>query len=686
MNTNTGQFETFGRMRILQFLRCGLNDPLCDQYEKSLMLPQKKQSSIIETLLGTIESMIGWRRSTKILLMVSVDFICVILASIIALYLRLSHWDFFDERLLILASLSLASLLPVFFAMDVYRSIVRFSGSRSLGTLFKAVVIHTLILSFVLIVIRVPNIPRTLAVIEPLIFMLLASSVRGLVRYLLTDFAHVLGSGTIDRRIIIYGAGGAGIKLAGLFANIPEIKLCAFIDDDRRLQKQRIDGIIVHHSEKLRHVIETYRPTEIVLAMPSIERSRRAAIVQYLEQFSVKVQTLPNLANLVDGEWSVRDLREVDVEDLLGRDPVPPNELLLGRTIAGKCVLVTGAGGSIGSELCRQILRSRPRKLILCEMNEHSLYLIDQELAAQCKAEELPEIEIISEMGSILDKSSVRRLFRRWSPQTVFHAAAYKHVPLVEQNMISGMKNNIFGTFNAAVEASAHNVEHFILISTDKAVRPANIMGASKRVCELILQALAQQAQKTGAVTRFAMVRFGNVLGSSGSVVPLFQQQIHAGGPVTLTHRDITRYFMTIPEAAQLVIQAGAMAQGGEVYVLDMGKSVKIIDLARSMIRLTGHTERTADNPNGNIEIVEIGLRPGEKLYEELLIGENPQPTKHQRIMQASEDMLPWAELNAQLQTLSQHLDDGDDVSSFKILKELVPEYYQPVYAQADTA
>lgn len=650
------------------------------------MLPKTKKNGFLGYMLAMIESMIGWRRSTKIILMVSMDFICVVLASIIALYLRLSHGDFFDERLLILASLSLATLLPVFFAMDVYRSIVRFSGSRSLGTLFKAVVIHTLILSFVLIVIRVPNIPRTLAIIQPLMFMFLASGVRGILRYFLTDFAHVLGSETMDRRIIIYGAGGAGIKLAGLLANIQEIKLCAFIDDDRRLQKQRIDGIVVYHSEKLRQVIEIHRPTEIVLAMPSIERSRRAAIVQYLEQFSVKVQTLPSLGNLVDGEWSVRDLREVDVEDLLGRDPVPPNELLLGRTIAGKCVLVTGAGGSIGSELCRQILRSRPRKLILCEMNEHSLYLIEQELTAMRIKEGLSEIEIIPEMGSILDKSSVRRLYRRWSPHTVFHAAAYKHVPLVEQNMIAGMKNNIFGTFNAAVEAAAHNVEHFILISTDKAVRPANIMGATKRVCELILQALAAEATKKGKATRFAMVRFGNVLGSSGSVVPLFQQQIQSGGPVTLTHRDITRYFMTIPEAAQLVIQAGAMAQGGEVYVLDMGKSVKIIDLARSMIRLSGYTERTAENSNGTIEIVEVGLRPGEKLYEELLIGENPQPTKHARIMQANEDLLPWEQLIAQLQTLSQHLDNGDDIAAFTILKLLVPEYHQPVYENAASA
>jgi FlaA1/EpsC-like NDP-sugar epimerase len=655
-------------------------------FEKSIMLAKKKRNRLSGLILGSIETMINWPRQTKIFLMLSMDVFCVILASIIAMYLRVSHWNFFDQRLLILASLSLVSLLPVFFAMDVYRSIMRFSGSRSMGNLFKAVAIHTIILSFVLIVIRLPNIPRTLAIIEPLVFFILAISIRGLVRYLLTDFAHVLGSGSNDRRIVIYGAGGAGIKLAGLLGNIPEITLCAFVDDDRRLEKQRIDGILVHHSDKLVNLIDSYNPTEIVMALPSIDRNRRSEIVRYLEQFELKVQTLPNLASLVDGEWSVGDLREVDVEDLLGRDPVPPNELLLGRTIAGKCVLVTGAGGSIGSELCRQILRSRPSKLILCEMNEHSLYLIDQELTAQSQIEALHDIEIITEMGSILDRSSMRRLYRRWDPHTVFHAAAYKHVPLVEQNMISGMKNNIFGTFNAAVEAAAHNIDHFILISTDKAVRPTNIMGASKRICELILQALAQQGEQNGGNTRFAMVRFGNVLGSSGSVVPRFQQQILAGGPVTLTHRDITRYFMTIPEAAQLVIQAGSMAQGGEVYVLDMGKSVKIIDLARSMIRLTGRTERTAENPNGDIEIVEVGLRPGEKLFEELLIGENPQPTKHARIMQASEHFIEWPKLSAELELLEQHLERGDDIAALAILKSLVPEYHQPSYDQAEQA
>jgi FlaA1/EpsC-like NDP-sugar epimerase len=647
------------------------------------MLLPNKRNKLTSFLLGAIDNMINWSRSTKIILMVSVDIICVIFASIIAMYLRLSSWDFFDQSLLILITLSLASLLPVFFAMDVYRSMMRFTGSRSLDRLFKAVAVQTLILVFFLIVIRLPNIPRTLAVIGPVVFLIFAISVRGLVRYILTDFAHVLGSEATSRRIIIYGAGGAGIKLASLLTSMPEIKLCGFVDDDRRLQKQRIDGILVNHSSKLKQLIDSYQPTEIVLALPSIDRNRRSEIVQYLEQFAVRVQTLPNLANLVDGEWSVGDLREVDVEDLLGRDPVPPNELLLGRTIAGKCVLVTGAGGSIGSELCRQIIRSRPSKLILCEMNEHSLYQIDQELTAQMKIEELHDIEIIPEMGSILDRSSMRRLFRRWSPQTVFHAAAYKHVPLVEQNVIAGMKNNVFGTLNTAAEAAEANVEHFILISTDKAVRPTNIMGASKRVCELILQGLAKECSTKGINTRFAMVRFGNVLGSSGSVVPRFQQQIRAGGPVTLTHRDITRYFMTIPEAAQLVIQAGAMAQGGEVYVLDMGKSVKIIDLARSMIRLTGHTERTSENPNGKIEIVEVGLRPGEKLYEELLIGENPQPTKHARIMQASEHFIDWQELTADLELLYGHLDKGDDIAARAVLKKLVPEYYQPDYDQA---
>jgi FlaA1/EpsC-like NDP-sugar epimerase len=646
------------------------------------MPPKKQPARSKHKLLSVIEGLIDWPREVKILCMVSVDIACVALASVIAFYLRLSHWNFFDARLLTVVGLSLVSLLPVFYFMDVYRSIMRFSGSRSQGTLFKAVIIHILVLWFFLIVIRLPNIPRTIAVIEPLVFFMLASSVRAMVRYVLNDLAYVLGSDSQERRVLIYGAGGAGIKLASLLASIPEIKLCAFVDDDRRLHKQRIDGTLVYHSDSLPQLIENYQPTEILLAMPQLERSRRAQIVRELEQYSVKVQTLPSLANLVDGEWSVSDLREVDVEDLLGRDPVPPNELLLGKTITGKTVLVTGAGGSIGSELCRQILRSRPSKLILAEMNEHSLYLIEQELEAQCRIEMLPGIDIIPEMGSVIDRPSVKRLFERWRPHTVFHAAAYKHVPLVEQNMLAGMRNNIFGTYNAALEAQAFGVEHFILISTDKAVRPTNIMGASKRVCELILQALAQRSDHT----RFAMVRFGNVLGSSGSVVPRFQQQIKAGGPVTLTHRDITRFFMTIPEAAQLVIQAAAMAHGGEVYVLDMGSPVKIIDLARSMIRLTGLKERTDQFPDGDIEIVEVGLRPGEKLYEELLIGENPEETRHPRIMRASEAFLDWDELQSILTHVQASLDKGDSDTARLHLKSLVPEYHQPTYDQAESA
>jgi FlaA1/EpsC-like NDP-sugar epimerase len=645
---------------------------------QTFMILEKYSNWAKEKVLAQIDDMINWPRQLKTAFMVSADAFCLIIASVVAFYLRLSNWDFFNHSLLIVISFSLISLLTIFSTMDIYRSIARFSGGRSLGTLFKAVSMHILVLSLFLFIAKIQNVPRTVAVIQPLVFLIMASSLRSAFRFILTDFAHILNSETVDRRVLIYGAGSAGMKLATLLANVPEVKLCGFIDDDNRLHKQRIDGILVYYSGHLPALVDRYRPTEILLALPSVDRSRRAEIVRILEHYEVKVQTLPNLANLVDGEMSVNDLREINVEDLLGREPVPPNELLLGRTIAGKSVLVTGAGGSIGSELCRQILRCRPRKLILSEMNEHTLYLIEQELTAQMALENLPDIEIIPEMGSVLDRTAVGRLFRRYKPQTVFHAAAYKHVPLVEHNMIAGMKNNIFGTYNLALEAKAQSVDHFILISTDKAVRPTNVMGASKRVCELILQALA----KSSLETKFAMVRFGNVLGSSGSVVPRFQQQIDSGGPVTLTHKDITRYFMTIPEAAQLVIQAGAMAHGGEVFVLDMGKSVKIIDLARSMIKLTGLSERTADNPDGDIEIQEVGLRPGEKLYEELLIGQNPQTTIHPRIMQASEYFTHWDDLQVLLNSLFERLTEGRAEDARDILQILVPEYQQPEHEQ----
>ncbi len=448
--------------------------------------------------------------------------------------------------------------------------------------------------------------------------------------------------------------------------------LSGYIDDDGRLAGQHLDNVTVYPSTNVAELVERLEIDTVLLALPRVSRQRREEIVRQFADVSVQVLTLPAIGDLVDGSVSISDLREIEITDLLGRDPVPPNHLLLHRTISDRTVLVTGAGGSIGSELCRQIAVLRPTAIVLVEMTEHALYLIESELREAQLAGDIDEsTQIHTELGNIADELTARRLFERWRPETVFHAAAYKHVPLVEENVIAGMRNNVFGTFRCALEAKRVGVQHFILVSTDKAVRPTNVMGASKRVCELVLQALASEESKT----RFAMVRFGNVLGSSGSVVPRFQQQIKDGGPVTLTHRDVTRYFMTIPEAAQLVIQAGAMAEGGEVYVLDMGEPVRIYDMARTMIHLSGLTVRDEANPMGTSRSREVGLRKGEKLYEELLIGDSPRRTNHPRIMRATEDKLTWDELSARLDQLDTVLGEGNRARALDILCDLVPEY-----------
>jgi FlaA1/EpsC-like NDP-sugar epimerase len=412
--------------------------------------------------------------------------------------------------------------------------------------------------------------------------------------------------------------------------------------------------------------------TDILLALPSSSRERRNRIIAGLRSVPVHIRTLPGLADLATGRVTVQDFKELDIEDLLGRDPVPPNTELLARNLAGKVVLVTGAGGSIGSELCRQILAERPRQLLLLEHNEFGLYSIHQELQGLCTAGG-HGTEVIPLLGSVSNPQRLQEICETYRPATVYHAAAYKHVPLVESNPAEGIVNNVFGTMNIARAAVASGVSQFILISTDKAVRPTNVMGASKRMAELVLQGLAGQADN--ASTCFGMVRFGNVLGSSGSVVPLFRGQLASGGPLTVTHPDVTRYFMTIPEAAQLVLQAGAMATGGDVFVLDMGEPVRIMDLARRMVELSGLTVRDQGNPGGDIEIAVTGLRPGEKLYEELLIGDNPSPTVHPRIMKAHEDCLSWPELQVHLDTLRRASAEGDVETIKAVLRTCVHGY-----------
>jgi FlaA1/EpsC-like NDP-sugar epimerase len=522
--------------------------------------------------------------------------------------------------------------------------------------------------------------PRTVSVIHPIIFFLLMLFIRLSMRFVVGDLLHLArGEGATRRRLLIYGAGRGGQQLANSLRQERHLTLVGYVDDDSRLSNQQIDGVTVWHSSSLDRVLEERRVDEVLLAIPSALRARRREIVTALQGRKIRVRMLPAIGQLIDGQVTVSDLRDVQVEDLLGRDAVAPNELLMGRSLLSRNVLVTGAGGSIGSELCRQILRSRPRRLILVEQSEYSLYVIENELRQLASAEGYT-VELVPELADVADRDSVSRIFRRWRPETVYHAAAYKHVPLVERNPIAGLRNNIFSTLHCALAAEAAGVGRFILVSTDKAVRPTNIMGASKRVCELILQARAQEQKNT----LFTMVRFGNVLGSSGSVVPLFKAQIAAGGPVTITHKDVTRYFMTIPEATQLVIQAGGMAKGGEVFVLDMGSPVRIRDLAETMIRLSGLSVRDEAAPDGDIEIVEVGLRPGEKLYEELLIGGDPALTDHSRIMQAREVVHPWKSLSDNLESLRGSLRQGDAAEAISILCRLVPEYIRPPVINAN--
>ena len=486
------------------------------------------------------------------------------------------------------------------------------------------------------------NIPRS----SVIIYFFTAFALLGTPRLFIRSVVSQLSKAKSEP-VIIYGAGQQGIALAQALSNNNQFRPFAFIDDDPKKQKSSIHGLKVHSPLNLTDLLEQQNVKKIVLALGRTSIQQRKLLIEKLAENNLEVLTAPSVPDIISGKARIEEVREVDIEDLLGRDQVDARADLLQHNIQGKIVLITGAGGSIGSELCRQALLQQPEKLILLELNEYSLYAIEQELQQLNKQHQL-NVPIISILGSVQKQNRLETVFRTFKVQTVYHAAAYKHVPIVEHNVVEGVRNNVFGTWYCAEAAIAAGVERFVLISTDKAVRPTNVMGASKRMAELVLQALAKRQTDT----LFCMVRFGNVLGSSGSVVPLFRKQIKNGGPITVTHPDIIRYFMTIPEASQLVIQAGAMGKGGDVFVLDMGEPVRIVDLAKKMIRLSGLTERSLKNPQGDIEILFTGLRPGEKLYEELLIGDNVEGTEHPRIMTANEVHLTWPETHNLLNRL----------------------------------
>ncbi|MEH6465969.1 MAG: nucleoside-diphosphate sugar epimerase/dehydratase, partial [Shewanella psychromarinicola] len=531
--------------------------------------------------------------------------------------------------------------LVLFAKLGLYRAVLRYMGLQALVAIVIGVTVSTITLVLVSFYAEA-NIPRTVPLIYAAFALVFVGGSRTIVR-------SIVGSGMkrCGEPVIIYGAGVSGRQLLMSLVQSHEYYPFAFVDDDVSLHGTVIQGVHVHSPSIIRKLIKQKSATKVLLAMPSASRAKRQAILTRLEPLVVQVLTIPAMADLVNGTKLYTDIKEVEIDDLLGRDAVNPREDLLSANIKDKVVMVTGAGGSIGSELCRQILKQAPRKLILFELSEFALYAIDRELNAIAKELGLA-VRILPMMGTVQRENRVQAIMESFGVQTVYHAAAYKHVPLVEHNVVEGVRNNVFGTLYTARAAIAAKVETFVLISTDKAVRPTNVMGTTKRMAELVLQALSRKKHQT----RFCMVRFGNVLGSSGSVVPLFRTQIANGGPVTVTHPEITRFFMTIPEASQLVIQAGAMGKGGDVFVLDMGKSVKIVDLAKKMISLSGYEVRSDKNPEGDIAIEFTGLRPGEKLYEELLIGDDVTGTEHERIMTANELFLTWDEYSVILERL----------------------------------
>ena len=629
-------------------------------------------------------SLLQLPRYAKRLIVLALDLIMSMIAVWLAFYLRIDQVSMPQGEQYFVYLLAPLLAVPIFIYVGLYRAIFRYTGMTAMLSTGLAVGIYALLFFSALLYFKWDGVPRSLGLIQPLIFLILVGGSRAVARYWLAGLS--VQSRHSHGRLLIYGAGEAGVQTAKALAVSRQYKLMAYADNDASKVGGSINGVNIIHADGVAAAVERFGITDILLAIPSIGRSQRNDIISKLRSMPVHVRTLPSIGDLAAGRVTVQDFQELDVEDLLGRPPVAPDKLLLAQNLSNKVVLVTGAGGSIGGELCRQILLENPAQLVLLEHNEFGLYTIHSELLNLCRAKGL-QTAVIPLLASVGNFVRLREIFQLYKPATVYHAAAYKHVPLVESNPAEGVLNNVFGTMNTARAAMENGANHFVLISTDKAVRPTNVMGATKRMAELVLQALAANTAvqfhlPDGTLspvvqnsTVFSMVRFGNVLGSSGSVVPLFRKQLLAGGPITVTHADVTRYFMTIPEAAQLVLQAGAMSRGGDVFVLDMGQPIKIIDLAKQMAQLAGYTLCDEDNPTGDIKIEVTGLRPGEKLYEELLIGENPLPTSHQRIMKAREAFEDWTTLAPLLVNLRLAAIQSDTDAIKTILKRMVSGY-----------
>lgn len=600
-------------------------------------------------MLSALKLLFNLSRPAKRAVSLLLDALFILIAYWGAWVVRIDAWSVFYQEAWLLFAIVLPVTLLAFVRLGLYRAVLRYMSSK----VAVAILVGLGISVFTLVMAGFFTnyyLPRTVPLIYAAFLLIFVGGSRFTVRAIAMQ-----GSKRNKERVLIYGAGSAGRQLAQSLMHGSEYDPVGFVDDDENLNNTHILGRAVYSFSRLPQLLKDSSIKQILLAMPKISRSERSIILSKLEPLAIEVKSIPGISDLVSGEARIDELHDVAIEDLLGRDPVAPRVDLMSKNITNKVVMVTGAGGSIGSELCRQIVRQQPKMLILFELSEFALYSIDTELTKVAESAGL-NVEIRAIIGSVQKKNRMAAVMRAFNVQTVYHAAAYKHVPLVEYNVIEAVRNNVFGTYYTAQSAADAGVETFVLISTDKAVRPTNVMGATKRLAELSLQALS----KLHAKTTFCMVRFGNVLGSSGSVVPLFREQIRKGGPLTVTHKDITRFFMTIPEASQLVLQAGAMARGGDVFVLDMGEPVKIADFATRMIHLAGLEVKSIHNPHGDIEIEYTGLRPGEKLYEELMVGDNVYATNHSRIMAANEVSLPWGEMSVLLDDFNQACRDFD--------------------------
>jgi len=613
------------------------------------------------------KNIINLPRYAKRTIIIALDLSLCILCTWLAFYLRLEQFIKINDVAILAALTSITLAIPIFWLLGLYRVVFRFGGLSLIFAVTVAIAIYGLFYFIVIGIYTIQSIPRSIGIIQPLLLFIGILSSRVTIQYLFLG-SFLSKNFKNKKKILIYGAGSAGRQLLTSLENNLEMKVVGFVDDNQQYHNQSILGQTVFDPKKIKELIILKDIDLVLLALPLISRTKRNQIIDYLNSFNITVKTLPSIQDIVDGKVSLSDIKDLTIEDLLSREEVQPNLELLSKNIRSKVVLVSGAGGSIGSELCRQIMKLKPKTLLLLELNEFALYKISEELKKQTQ-----NVKIVPLLVNVQNSSRLNVVFKTFKVDTVYHAAAYKHVPLVEENICESVKNNVYGTFLIAKTAIENNVLNFVLISSDKAVRPTNIMGASKRLAEICIQALHHDHKEKQ--TKFAIVRFGNVLQSSGSVIPKFKEQIMQGGPITLTDPEVTRYFMTIKEASQLVIQAGAMSESCNVFVLDMGKSVKIKDLIYKMIKLSGLTIKDAKNLEGDIEVKITGLRPGEKLYEELLIGDNPQKTYHEKIQKAQDPFIPLDQLKIDLDYLSTLLEDNRAADVKDILGKLLPSY-----------